>query len=135
MTATIAHTGRCIFTLVKAQAGRRFCAHKECDRSIVWPPEKPVPAVESSDTSKAAARAIEGGPRAKARLAVLNAIIAATEGLTAERISEITGISGDTVRPRIVELSEANLIMKSTRTRMTRAGREAQVWVVGVGRG
>ena len=82
----------------------------------------------SEGTSKEAARAIEGGPRNRARAAVLEAIRAAS-GITAEKISEVTGIGGDTVRPRIVELVALNLIRDSKKTSLTRSGRNAVCWV------
>ena len=97
-----------------------------------WPrivPEKPVLAQESSRTSVAAAQALPAGRRANLRQAVLDAIRAAPDGLTAERVSETTGIGGDTVRPRIVELCERNLIVRSGKTRLTKSGRDAECWV------
>ncbi len=49
-------------------------------------------------------------------------------GLTAEQISDETGISGDSVRPRLLCLEKDGRIMRSGRTRKTRARREAEIW-------
>lgn len=51
-------------------------------------------------------------------------------GATADEIESRLEIAGNTVRPRLVELREMNLIKNSERMRKTRSGRSAVVWVV-----
>lgn len=97
-----------------------------CDYAVK---ERPALAQEHSDTSKAAARSVEGSPRAKARSAVLEAIRSAPGGITAEKIEDVTGYPGNTVRPRIVQLVQLNLIRDSGRTSLTRSGRAAVLWI------
>jgi response regulator of citrate/malate metabolism len=48
-------------------------------------------------------------------------------GLTREEIEIHTGISGNTVRPRILELIEEGKIIESTQYRLTKSGRKARV--------
>jgi hypothetical protein len=50
-------------------------------------------------------------------------------GATREEVEQATGFVGNTVRPRIVELTEAHLVREAGRTRPTTAGREAAVLV------
>lgn len=50
-------------------------------------------------------------------------------GLTDEEIGERTGLAGNTVRPRRLELEEGGLVCDSGRTRPTQSGRRATVWV------
>ena len=56
-------------------------------------------------------------------------VVAASRGLTAEEIESATGLTGNTVRPRLVELREAGLVAPSGEARTTRSGRRATVWV------
>ena len=51
-------------------------------------------------------------------------------GLTDEQIQERLGLSGNTQRPRRMELVTMGLIKDSGRTRKTKSGREAVVWVL-----
>lgn len=91
--------------------------------------EAPAPSVQGSRTSEESARRIEGSPRAAAKAAVLKAIRQSASGLTAEKIAEVTRMSGDTVRPRLVELERENRVKKSGVRRLTRSGREAETYV------
>jgi hypothetical protein len=50
-------------------------------------------------------------------------------GATDEEICDIAGLPGNTVRPRRGELVLAGLVKASGRTRATRSGRQAVVWV------
>jgi len=88
------------------------------------------PAVRTSDTSQAAARAVK--PRAKGLRAVVVAafVDAGAAGLTDQEASERTGIAGDTLRPRRCELARSGVIRKTDRRRPTPRGGEAAVWVV-----
>ena len=49
-------------------------------------------------------------------------------GLTAEQIEMQTGLSGNTVRPRLVELRRKGLVVKTDERRATMSGRKAAVW-------
>jgi predicted ArsR family transcriptional regulator len=49
-------------------------------------------------------------------------------GLTAQQIEDVTGLSGDTIRPRLLELQEAGSVEKLDATRRTRANREAHIY-------
>ena len=91
--------------------------------------EQPAPSVQGSPTSDAAAQKIEGSPRTKARAAVLQAIRNSPSGLSAEKVEEITGIDGNTVRPRIVELVRLNLVKDSGKVTLTKSMRSAVLWV------
>ena len=50
-------------------------------------------------------------------------------GATDEEIEQLTGLSGNTVRPRRNELAAADMIVKAGYTRRTRSGRRAEVWI------
>ena len=64
------------------------------------------------------------------RALVLAAIIAAgARGATTEELEAVTGLPGNTVRPRLDELRKAGLVQASGTTRTTRSGRRAVVWV------
>ncbi len=84
-------------------------------------------------TSKRAAEAIKPSAAA-ARLVVYEAISAAgIHGLTREQIEEVTGIKGDTVRPRCDDLLTANIIEEAGEVRVLKSGRYGKVLtVVGV---
>lgn len=48
--------------------------------------------------------------------------------LTSQEIEDRTGLEGNTVRPRLVELRAFGRVRDSGRTRLTRSGREAVLW-------
>lgn len=54
---------------------------------------------------------------------------AGADGMTAQQVEDATGLPGNTVRPRIVELRRAGLVVESDQTRPTRSGRSAVVLV------
>ena len=87
------------------------------------------PAVESSRTSQEAACAIE--PRAATlRRAVLECIRAAGDGgRTDEEVQDELGMNPSTERPRRIECERMGLVRDSGRTRKTKSGRNAVVWV------
>jgi hypothetical protein len=89
-----------------------------------------LPPHNGTPTSIAAAKEIE--PVAgKARAAVLDYLLSrGIEGATADEIEQATSYSGNTIRPRLVELKRIGSIEKSDATRPTRSGRKAAVWVV-----
>ena len=119
----------CVFSTPTVWNGMRRCAYyPKCQE--VRRVEKPAPAQEHSDTSKSAAASVEGSPRTRTRAAVLQAIRdAGAEGLTDEKGTEVSGIEPNTYRPRRIELMEQNLIVDSKKTRLTRSGRSATVYV------
>ena len=117
-----------VFNVITASPDIRACAWSKC-RETWRVPVRPAPAVESSPTSVAAARLIEGSPRHAARVAVFQAIAASTDGLTDERGIEITGLSESTYRPRRLELMGDGAVRNSGKTRLTKRGRDAVVWV------
>lgn len=88
------------------------------------------PSQAHSPTSKAAAIAIKPA-RQTLQARVLDLIRAAGyAGLTDEQIITILNMNPSTERPRRIELQEAGKIVDSGRTRKTRSGRNAVVWVI-----
>ena len=89
-----------------------------------------APYAPGSATSQAAAAAIAGDAKI-IRQRVLRFVKSRREhGATDFEIAETLGISSDTARPRRVELRDAGLIVDSGRTRPTRSGHPATVWIV-----
>ena len=88
-----------------------------------------APYQKHSPTSKAAAHAIE--PKSHTlRRKVLDFIkVAPRYGATDEEIQIALEMEGSTERPRRIELLEQGLIKDSGKTRETRKGRQATVWV------
>lgn len=79
------------------------------------------------DTSKAAAKAIAvntGTLRWKVLFALRYL------GMTAEELEQNLGLSGNTVRPRLVELRKAGMVAQSEHTALTRSGRAACLWQI-----
>lgn len=92
--------------------------------------EKPALAQEHSPTSVAAAQRISS-PRGALRAKVLAYLQEqGPNGSTDEAGARATEMADNTYRPRRIELTEANLVEDSKRTRMTRSGRSAVVWRV-----
>ena len=88
------------------------------------------PAQAHSETSKAAARSIRPDA-SRLREAVYGALLAAgTTGLTDEEMQERIPMQPSTQRPRRIELIERGKVIASGRTRPTRSGRAATVWIV-----
>ena len=93
-------------------------------------PTRPAVFAAGSRTSKAAAAAI-GGKAVSLRQAVLNFVRSRREhGATDQEICGGLDIPSDTGRPRRCELVNAGLLVDSGRTRLTRSGRAATVWVL-----
>lgn len=94
--------------------------------------EKPaariVPAARDTETSRAAARSVEGSA-AHFRSLVFNAIArAGRDGLTADEAADQMALSVLTVRPRVSELNKAGAIVDTGTRRANRSGRTAIVW-------
>ncbi len=79
-----------------------------------------------SETSREAAESIDKTIDTL-REKVYKAIRGASMGLTAEELSDVTGIKGDTVRPRLVELYRAGRITTAGK-RPTKSKRKASIW-------
>lgn len=87
------------------------------------------PPTNGTPTSNDAADAIQS-LTGRLRWLVLDALRErGAEGATAEELEHATGLSGSTVRPRLIELRRKGLVMDSTRTRPTASGRRAVVWI------
>ena len=53
-----------------------------------------------------------------------------SKGATADQIEAVLEFAGNTIRPRLAELSARGLIHRTGDTRLTRAGRKAFVWYI-----
>lgn len=95
----------------------------------LWDSEPLAPAQRHSATSVEAARQIQGGA-ATLRQAVLNYLLACGDlGSTDEEAQLALNMQPSTSRPRRVELVNLGAVRDSGRTRLTRSGRKATVWV------
>ena len=109
-------------------AGVRRVPVKSHLRRVRGDGETPAPYAKGSETSQAAAEAIDAnGSAATGRGRILAALVKFGP-MTDGEIIERTGMSGDTVRPRRLELAASGLIRKTGEKRKTRAGRPAEVW-------
>lgn len=87
------------------------------------------PYARGSETSRAAAESIAPAMPELRHRVWLALELAGQNGLTDEEIGERTGLGGNTVRPRRGELERTGLVVDSGRTRPTKSGRRATVWV------
>ncbi len=83
-----------------------------------------------NQTSTSIAAAHELTDAVTLRERVYDAIAAAPAGLTREELERVTGLSGNTVRPRVWELVRAGRIT-TCGTRPTTSGRRAAVLIAG----
>lgn len=87
------------------------------------------PAQRHSPTSRAAAESIKPST-GTLRLRVLAYIRSAgAHGATDEELIDALGMAPSTARPRRIECVSAGWVHDSGRTRPTRSGRQATVWV------
>lgn len=87
-----------------------------------------LPHQAHSETSRAAAA--QYLPHARtARERVYWTISASENGMTDEEVQDALGMNPSTQRPRRVELVEIGIVEDSGRTRPTRSGMDAVVWV------
>jgi hypothetical protein len=97
-----------------------------------WPADSidpDPPFVAASKTSRAAAEQIRP-VSSIARKRVYDAILASGErGLTDAEICKLTGLAGDTARPRRRELVKGGFVRDSGRERPSPSGRRMQVWI------
>jgi hypothetical protein len=85
-----------------------------------------------SATSRAAAESIKPNAkslRGKVLLLLRGEFILKGDGFTDEQVQERLVMPSSTERPRRVELVEMGLVHDSGRTRATRSGRQATVWL------
>jgi len=92
-----------------------------------------LPAVLRSDTSVAAARSHAAEQVSGDERVVLRAI-QEQGGLTDDDLEVITGLSHQSASARRNGLVRKRLVRDSGERRLTRSGRKAVVWVLGVGR-
>jgi DNA-binding NarL/FixJ family response regulator len=88
--------------------------------------DAPAPSVPR-ETSESAADGQGKSKRATDRTTILRTLAWQHDGLTRDQIADETGISPNTVRPRIVELITLGLVSDSRITRLTQTGRPAAV--------
>jgi hypothetical protein len=81
-----------------------------------------------SATSKAAAVGY-ADKAPNARLRVYTLIQRWSDGLTDEEIQNVLSMNPSSQRPRRIELEQAGLVKDSGRTRKTRSGMRAAIWV------
>ena len=91
---------------------------------MIQPPLPPF--VATSNTSYAAAVSVRRS--APAQREAVYAALYASGPLTAEQLADHTGLSGDSIRPRLVELRREERVVDTGQRRRTRAGRFAVVW-------
>lgn len=91
--------------------------------------ERPPPAQRHSRTSVAAAHAIERKADTIRASIYRYLTLKGAEGATDEEGQRDMAITGNTYRPRRVELQELGLVADSKTTRRTLSRREAVVWV------
>jgi DNA-binding transcriptional ArsR family regulator len=90
--------------------------------------DRPLPH-NGTPTSRAAAEGARPAAGSR-RLQVLEAVKArGDDGATAEELERALGLSGNTIRPRLVELRAAGLVRVTTRMRPTINGYDAAVYV------
>lgn len=94
---------------------------------------------DGAQTSKDAAEAIMPAT-SKQRIELLRMLAAIDRPAIAQELEEFTGLSGNSVRPRLCELADdrdgkAPLVRKTGEQGTTRAGRKADLWqITGAGR-
>jgi hypothetical protein len=89
-----------------------------------------IPHVPSSSTSKAAAESMQKSV-VKLRELVLSAVgLAGAAGITCDGVEMVTGLTHQTISPRVNELAKAKKIVDSGRKGLTRSNRKAVKWVL-----
>jgi len=93
-----------------------------------------APYIVGSATSKAAAISIEPNI-GTLRWRILDLLRkCGSTGATDDELQSWTGINPSAQRPRRIELCEVGLVRNSGRTRRTRSGRQAVVWIATEGK-
>ena len=91
--------------------------------------QQTLPYQKHSPTSKAAAESISDNKRIIDQLKIFEAIRDSHDGLTDEQGQSLTGINGNTYRPRRGELQKMGYLYPEG-IRNTKSGRKAAVWYV-----
>lgn len=94
---------------------------------LLVPPKKPK-GQRHSKTSMDAARLMESERATKLAQIYTFLLDLLPDGMTDEEGQEELGMSGNTYRPRRIELQEMGLVEDSRVTRLTRSRRDAVVW-------
>lgn len=80
-------------------------------------------------TSDLAAQLADQRMRSGQALKILEALEAAKTGLTAEELEDKTGVSGNSIRPRLLRLEKVGLVARQKNIfKFTNSGRLANVW-------
>lgn len=90
--------------------------------------DRPPPANRSS-TSRAAAESISGHVAAQRERVLAALRNAGEQGATADELQVLLEIGPQSLCPRLLELREAGLAIEAGRTRLTRRGRAAKVYL------
>lgn len=102
----------------------------EYNRNPAWL-DPSVPAEGPSPRGKATSKraALDNWPRSGSQRARILAMLLAVPsfGMTREEIVEGSGMSGDTVRPRVLELIAGGWLIETEHTRPTRKGNDSVV--------
>lgn len=102
----------------------------EYNRNPAWL-DPSVPAEGPSPRGKATSKkaALDNWPRSGSqRERILSAVVwAKAYGATREEIAGVTQLSGDTVRPRVLELIQGGWLFETEHTRPTRKGNDSVV--------
>jgi len=83
-----------------------------------------------SATSKAAAKGVQSKNETLRSKVYRFIEVSGRYGATDDEIQDFLGLEGSTERPRRVELVEQGKVKDGGKTRATRSGRKATVWVV-----
>ncbi|WP_399696572.1 hypothetical protein [Xenophilus sp.] len=88
-----------------------------------------IPYQAHSETSRRAAEAIAPMAHTKRGLVLSHLLLCGEHGATDEEMQARIPMPANTQRPRRIELLKMGLIKASGRTRLTRSGEGATVWV------
>jgi hypothetical protein len=89
-----------------------------------------APHQRGSATSEAAAVAIEPRSGTLRRMVLDHLRQCGAHGATDDEMQQALEMNPSTQRPRRVELVDSGLVKETSRTRRTRSGRQAAVWVI-----
>ena len=61
---------------------------------------------------------------------VLSTLLRSPEGEIAENLELLTGLAGNSLRPRLLGLERLGLVERNGQSRLSRSGRPCEVWVI-----
>jgi hypothetical protein len=93
-------------------------------------PTPAAPFARGSETSRKAAASIAGRSRSQRQKLLEFFRLRGIHGATDEEAAEFLKMSGNTLRPRRLELVASGLIVETNHTRLTRSGRRAVVHAI-----